>query len=239
MWIPTSRAIRCPAIGLAALETLARQSPYFSRQDPPALKTRHDLVRAKIAAYTGGANAVRRVFRGQNSLGAAYGNAIAVYLSGSTRDALSRVDQLISAQPGNPYFHELKGEVLLKANRPGEAANAYSRAIELAPGRPGLLQVGYGRALLASGQPQQIRKAAEILKVALTREPEYASGYRFLAQAYGQLGDIGAAELATAEGHYHSGQIKEAKIFATRAQQRLKRGSPDWLRAQDIINTRG
>lgn len=228
-----------PRDRLAALETLARESPYYAQKDPPALQLRHDLVRAKIAAYTGGANAVRRVFRGAgNSLGAAYGEAIATFLSGSSRDALARVDRLIAAQPGNPYFHELKGEILLKANRPAEAANAYANAIKLAPGRPGLLEVGYGRSLLATGRPDQIRKAADMLKVALTREPEYAAGYRFLAQAYGQLGDVGAAELATAEGHYHSGQIRDAKLFAARAQQRLKRGSPDWLRAQDIINAR-
>ncbi|WP_081871200.1 M48 family metalloprotease [Nitratireductor basaltis] len=228
-----------PRDRLATLETLARQSPYYAVQDPAALRTRHDLVRAKIAAYTGGANAVRRVFRGQsNNLGAVYGETIATYLNGSSRDALARVERLIAAQPSNPYFHELKGEILLKANNPAAAANAYAKAIQLAPGNPGLLQIGYGRALLATGQPEHVRKAAEILKAALTREPEYAAGYRFLAQAYGQLGDVGAAELATAEGHYHSGQVREAKIFAARAQQRLQRGTPNWLRAQDIINAR-
>ncbi|TKB11080.1 MAG: M48 family peptidase, partial [Mesorhizobium sp.] len=53
---------------------------------------------------------------------------------------------------------------------------------------------------------------------------------------YGELGNIPAAELATAEGHFYSGDYKNAKIFAMRAQQSMKRGEPGWLRAQDIIN---
>src|SRR5690606_30347627 len=112
------------------------------------------------------------------------------------------------------------------------------KAISLAPSPSGILQIGHGQALLATGAPDLIRKAASELKAGLSREPEYVSGYRFLAQAYGQLGEIGAAELATAEGNFHAGQYREAKSFAARAQQKFRQGSPEWLRAQDIINYR-
>ena len=50
------------------------------------------------------------------------------------------------------------------------------------------------------------------------------------------LGEIPEADLATAEGYFYGGVYKDAKIFAARAQQRMKRGSPGWVRAQDIIN---
>ena len=52
------------------------------------------------------------------------------------------------------------------------------------------------------------------------------------------LGEIPQAELATAEGYFYGGDYKDAKIFAMRAQQKMKRGSPGWVRAQDIINFR-
>lgn len=228
-----------PRDRIANLQTLVEQSAYYNREDPPALRLRHDLTRAKIAAYTAGPNAVARLFRDNpRGLPARYGDAISTYLHGSPRDALAKVDRLVSEQPNNPYFHELRGEVLIKANRPREAADAYATAIRLAPSPSGLLQVGYGQALLAAGQPDLVRKAAAELKSGLTRAPEYVNGYRFLAQAYGQLGEIGAAELATAEGHFFSGAYRDAKIFATRAQTKLKQGSPEWLRAQDIINYR-
>ena len=91
---------------------------------------------------------------------------------------------------------------------------------------------------MATGKPDNLRKAITELKAGLGRAKEYAAGYRYLAQAYGQLGDVGQAELATAEGHFYSGNTRDARIFAARAQQKFSKGTPPWLRAQDIINYR-
>ncbi|WP_034657924.1 M48 family metalloprotease [Chelativorans sp. J32] len=227
-----------PRDRIANLEALVKKSRFYDRTDPPALQLRHDLARAKIAAYTAGRNAIPRVFRKDaGGLPVLYADAITSYLSGNPRNALSKVDQLIASQPRNGYFHELRGEILVKANRPREAAEAYATAMKLAP-RSGLLEVGYGQALLATGQPDLVRRAATQLESGLTREPSYVNGYRFLAQAYGQLGEIGPAELATAEGYFHSGAYRDAKVMAARAQMKLKRGSPEWVRAQDIIEFR-
>ncbi len=228
-----------PRERIANLEELARKSRYFDRKDPPQLQLRHDMMRAKIAAYMEGGQAVQRLFRGNpRGIPARYGDAIATYLNGNPRTALQKVDALIAEMPRNAYLQELRGDILIKASRAEEAANAYARALSLAPGTPGLLQVGYGQALLATGKPDLVKKAASELQTGLSREPEFANGYRYLAQAYGQLGDIAAAELATAEGHFHLGRYQDAKIFATRAQKRMKRGTPGWLRAQDIIQYR-
>lgn len=236
---PYQRSHPVPRERISALQTLVQQSRYFNRADSPALQLRHDMMRAKIAAYTAGPNAAGRIFRNDpRGLPMLYADAISTFLHGGPADALAKVDRLIASQPGNAYLHELRGEVLLKANRPREAADAYGRAISLSPSPSGLLQVAHGRALLATGQPDLVRKAASELKSGLSREPNFVNGYRFLAQAYGQMGDIGAAELATAEANFHSGNHREAKIFATRAQAKLKRGSPEWLRAQDIIGFR-
>jgi predicted Zn-dependent protease len=228
-----------PRDRIAALEPLAKASPHFNKTDPAALQTRHDLVRAKIAAYMQGQGAVARLFR-SNPGGAAtlYGDAIVTYLYGNPGAAIGKADALVKAQPGNPYLHELRGDILMKANRPAEAAEAYAQAIRLDPAKSGLLQVAYGQALMATGRPDAISKAVSELKKGLDRDRENASGYRHLAQAYGQLGQIGEAELATAEGHYYSGNYQDAKIFAARAQTKMKRGSPGWVRAQDIISSK-
>ena len=222
---------------VANLEQVARASPYFDRKDPPALQLRHDMMRAKIAAYTMGAGAVQRMFRDDpRGVAALYGDAIGTYLSGNPRTALSKTDALLKSQPKNPYLHELRGEILMKANRPDEAAKAFASAIALDPDRTGLLHVSLGQALLATGRSDAVKSAISELKRGLDRDPEYVTGYRYLAQAYGMTGEIGLAELATAEGHYQAGKYQEAKVFAARSQQKVKRGSPPWVRAQDIIN---
>jgi predicted Zn-dependent protease len=228
-----------PRERIANLETLAHNSPHFGRADPPALQQRHELMRAKISAYTQGHAAARRLFgRDQRGLAALYADAIGTMLSGNARAALPKIDALIKAAPGNPYFHEMRGETLIKAGRPAEAAQAFATALRHDPRKSGIIQIGYGQALLATGKPDQVRKAVSELKSGLSRAKDYAAGYRYLAQAHGQLGDIGEAELATAEGHFHSGNIRDARIFAARAQQKLAKGTPSWTRAQDIINYR-
>lgn len=225
-----------PRERIANLETLARGSRNFDRADPPALQQRHDLMRAKIAAYTQGAAAASRLFaRNPRSAPALYADAIGTMLSGNARAAMPKMDALVKAAPKNPYFHEIRGEALIKAGRPAEAAQSFAAALRHDPRKSGLIQIGYGQALMATGQPEQLRKAVGELKSGLSRARDYAAGYRYLAQAYGQLGDVAEAELATAEGHFHSGNLKDAKIFAARAQQKFARGTPSWMRAQDII----
>ncbi|MER8727834.1 M48 family metalloprotease [Mesorhizobium sp. M1027] len=226
-----------PQERIANLEVLVKQSPYVDKVDPPALQQRHDMMRIKIAAYMQGQAAASRLMRkNPGSLASRYGDAQMTYLFGNLASALTKTNALIKEQPKNPYFQELRGDILMKANRPKDAADAYAKAVSLDPARSGLLPVSYGQALMAIGTEDSLKKAVAQINTGLGRDRENADGYRYLAQAYGELGNIPAAELATAEGHFYSGDYKNAKIFAMRAQQSMKRGEPGWLRAQDIIN---
>lgn len=226
-----------PRERIANLENLAKKSPYFNKKDSPSLQLRHDLARAKIAAYSG-MGSVQRLFRNNpRGLAARYGDAISTYLNGSARNALPKIDALIKEHPKNPYFYEIRGEILMKANDPVAAAKALQQATALDPKKSSLLRMSYGRALMLTGNKANMPTAIRELKAGIARDPEFPGGYRYLAQAYGQSGNIALADLATADMHYYSGERQQAKIFAIRAQQKLKKGSPDWQRAQDIINT--
>lgn len=226
-----------PQDRIANLEVLVKQSPNVDKVDPPALQQRHDMMRMKIAVYMEGQAGLARLMRKMpGSLAAQYGDAESTYLFGNIAAALAKTNALIKAQPKNAYFQELRGDILMKANRPKEAADAYAKAVSLDPARSGLLPVSLGQALMAVGTPESLKKAVVQINNGLQRDKENAAGYRYLAQAYGELSDIPGAELATAEGHFYSGNYKDAKIFAMRAQQQMKRGEPRWLRAQDIIN---
>ena len=222
-----------PQERIAALQTLAHESPYFDKLDPPALQIRHDMARAKIAAYTIGGTVIQRLFRKDPAgVGARYGQALMAYLGGSPKSALAKTDALIKEQPQNPYLQELRGDVLVKLNKPADAAKAYQKAMKLDPGKSSMIQVSYGQALLLSGNTEG---AVSQLKAALQRDKENSLGYRYLAQAYGQTGDIASADLATADSYYYEGQFQQARIFAARAQRLFKTGEPGWIRAEDII----
>ena len=147
----------------------------------------------------------------------------ATYLFGNPRAALTKTDALIKAQPKNPYFQELRGDILMKANKPKDAADAYAKAVSLDPAKSGMLPVS----LRPGADGDRHAGLAEEGGRADQQRPRRATsencvGYRYLAQAYGQLGDIAEAELATAEGHFYSGDYQDAKIFAMRAQQKIE-----------------
>ncbi len=224
-----------PRDRIANLQTLVKKSPYRDKTDSAALQQRHDMMRVKIAVYTKGQAALSRLLRkSSDTLANKYGEAQAAYLFGNLNSALKKTEGLIKTQPENPYFQELRGDILMKANRPDDAAAAYARAVSLDPAKSGILPVSYGQALMAAGAP---KKAVAQIKLGLSRDKENGAAYRYLAQAYGQLGDVGKAELATADGYFYSGDYKNATIFAMRAQKVLKTGSPDWIKAQDIISS--
>ena len=47
---------------------------------------------------------------------------------------------------------------------------------------------------------------------------------------------LSLAKLAAGQEAFVNGDIKTAKTFAKLAQAKLKRGSPGWLRADDILS---
>jgi len=229
-----------PRERIANLEELARKSKYFDVKDPPELQRRHDMMRAKIAVYTQGQTAASRLLRQapQGGTTTQYSDAMATYLHGNLRTALQKADGLVKTEPKNAYFHELRGDVLMKMNRPTDAAEAYRSAVRLDPAKSGTLRIALGQALIATGKPAALKQAVDEINEGLAVDRENPTAYRYLAQAYGQLGRIPEAELASAEGNFYAGNFRDAKIFAARAQTKMKPGSPGWLRAQDIISFR-
>src|SRR6185437_1313132 len=136
-----------PVERVAALEGLARTSPYWDKKDDPALQMRHDMVRAKISAFMERMDTVyRRYPLSDNSLPARYAHAIATYRHGDLNDALAKIDALIQLQPSNPYFYELRGQALLEGGKPAEAIVPLRRAVQLSNNAP-LIEMLLGQAL--------------------------------------------------------------------------------------------
>src|SRR4051812_40984986 len=139
-----------PADRVAALEELARSSPYWDKKDDPALQLRHDMMRAKISAFMERQDTVyRRYPLSNDSLPARYARAITTYLHGDLRNALAQIDGLIAQQPANPYFYELRGQALLESGKPAEALAPLHKAVQLSNGSP-LIEMMLGQALVAT-----------------------------------------------------------------------------------------
>ncbi len=224
-----------PRERISQLERLAKQSPHFGAKDPPALQARHDLMRAKLFGFVERSDTVLRRYPPSNtSAPARYARAVLAYKSGRLSEALATIEGLLAEQPGNAFFHELKGQALLESGRAREAVPSLRHAVALVPnGAP--IRAMLGHALLASGD---VNAAIPELKNATTREPDSPEAFRYLAMAYGRKGDIGQAELAAAQGFLNAGDVKNAQTQASRAMTKLPPGSAGYLKAEDILNYR-
>ena len=172
-----------PAERVAALEELARSSPYWDKKDDPALQLRHDMMRAKISAFMERQDTVyRRYPLSNDSLPARYARAITTYLHGDLRSALAQIDGLIVLQPANPYFYELRGQALLESGKPAEALTPLHKAVQLSNGSP-LIEMMLGQALVATDNKTYTDEAIKILRAAVARESEAPLGYTQLAMA--------------------------------------------------------
>jgi predicted Zn-dependent protease len=227
-----------PVERVAALEELARSSPYWDKKDDPAMQQRHDMVRAKISAFMEKPDTVyRRYPQSNTSMPARYARAIVSYRHGDLRVALAQIDALIQEQPSNIYFYELRGQALLEGGRPVEAIAPLRKAVQLAHGAP-LIEMLLGQALVASNNNAYTDEAIAILRAAVSRETEAPIGYSQLAMAYGRKGDYAQADLASAQAAYLRGDSKTARDLASRAKTRFAIGTPGWVKADDIVSAK-
>ncbi|MFD1694110.1 M48 family metalloprotease [Roseibium aestuarii] len=215
----------------------AQASRYFDTPAPAALAARHAMVRAKLFAFVNHPNEVaRRYPKSDSSMPAQYARAVAAMKSRS-RKAIAQIDDLIRQQPNNPHFQELKGQALMEAGRPREAVPAFRKAVALHP-QEGQFLIWLGYALVASNDNSALAEAEGALKGGLQRDPNSGIGYSQLAIAHARQGETAEADLATARGLMIQGDFQGAKRYAQRAQQNLKRGTPAWLQADDILSYR-
>jgi predicted Zn-dependent protease len=227
-----------PAERVAALEELARSSPYWDKKDDPALQLRHDMMRAKISAFMERQDTVyRRYPLSNDSLPARYARAITTYLHGDLRNALAQIDGLIAMHPTNPYFYELRGQALLEGGKPAEAIAPLRKAVQLSNGSP-LVEMLLGQALVATDNKAYTDEAITILRAAVSRETEAPLGFSQLAMAYGKKGDYAEADLASAQAAYLRGDNKTARDLASRAKTRFAVGTPGWVKADDIVTAK-
>src|SRR5579863_1141308 len=227
-----------PAERVAALEEIARTSPYWDKKDDPALQLRHDMMRAKISGFLERQDTVYRRYPLSNtSLPARYAHAISTYLHGDLRNALGQIDQMIQTQPNNPYFYELRGQALLEGGKPAEAIPALRKAVALSNNAP-LIEILLGQALVGADNKAYTDEAISILRNAVSRETEQPLGYTQLAMAYARKGDLAEADLASAQAAFLRGDNKTARDLASRAKTRFAVGTPGWVKADDIVSAK-
>jgi predicted Zn-dependent protease len=224
---------------IAAFEEAAAQSPYANAPDPPAWVEMHKRMVAKLYGFIAPATALQRYPEGDRSVPARYARAIALYRQGALGSALLTIDGLLKEHPNDPYFNELRGQMLYENGRAAEAVPSYRRATQLTGAN--IIKVDYARVLLATEKPENTREAVRMLELARQTENDSFELWRLTAEGYSRLNNPGMTSLARAEMAILRGNRAEAQAHAAAAEHQLPPHTPSWQRAQDIkayINSR-
>ena len=218
---------------IATFDDAVARSPYANTPDSPQFIEMHKRMIAKLMGFVAPDAALARYAEGDHAVPARYARAIALYRKGNLGSALLTLDGLLKEHPNDPYFHELRGQILFENGRAAEAVPSYRRATQLLPG-VGIIKIDFARALVETNKPDADREAVRNLDMAAQTEPDNFDLWRLEAAAYSRMGNEGMTSLARAEMSVIRGQRAEAQAHAAAAIRQLPAGTPAWQRAQDI-----
>ena len=219
---------------IATLEDGYQKDPAWAKPNDPALEARFRRAKAKLYGYLAQPEDTLKAYPlTDTSVPARYARAYAWHKEAYLDKAMDEVDTLLRDAPADPYFLELKGQILLEAGKPVDALAPLRRATELTANQP-LIATTFGHALVATEDPKNLAEAQRVLKAAVSKDRENPDAWYQLGAVYTQLGDTPRARLSSAEQQVMFGRWGEAAQNAEAAEAGLPKNSPDWLRAQDI-----
>ena len=219
-----------------AVSNRAEKSPYFDKDFPASWEDQHTRMRAKLIGFISPGRVAWEYDDRDVSIPAQYARTIAAYRENRIEEAISGIDALIAVEKDNPYFHELKGQMLVDFSRLQEALSPYRKAIELKP-QEALFRIAYAHALIESGDDEQnLNEAIEQLQRAEKRERRSGRVHRLLATAHGRLGQENLAKVHLAEEAVLQRRLPYAEQLAQAVLSNEPAQSATWVKARDLLD---
>jgi predicted Zn-dependent protease len=218
---------------IQALEQSFKADSAYNKPIDPALEARFERVKAKLFGFVDPGHAVAKYPESDQSIPGHYARAYAYHIGGYPEKAQAEANALLAADPHDPFFLELKGQILLEGGKPKDAIPPLREAVQRSGDAP-MIAAMLGHALVATDDPQNFVEAKQVLKAAVSRDNQDPFAWYQLGLIYDHEGDSARAQLATAERNNLQGEPKLAYASARMAMRGIPPGTPDYLRAQDI-----
>lgn len=211
-----------------------KTSKFSNAKDPPELIDRHQRMLAKLRGFLMAPGQVLKLYpESDTSSYARYARAAAYHRVPMDERALGEIDSLLKEHPDDPYYNELRGQILFESGNVADAVGPYQKAAKSLPDSA-LMRVELGQTELENNNDKMLKDALDNLHKAVKIDNSSTDAWHQLGIAEGRTGNLGPAALALAEEGILSGDLRQASQQATKATQLLPRGSPGWLRAEDI-----
>ena len=172
----------------------------------------------------------------ENSLHSRYARAIAYFRVPMYKKALEEINSLLKDYPNDPFFIELKAQILSENGKIKEAIKYYKRSLKILPDSALIMLPLSGLLLEDSKNLKNIKQANNYLNLIVKKEPDNILAWHLKGISHNRLGEPIYANLSAAEEFLRKRDFKNAKIFAERVISATKKFSSENLRASDIIN---
>ncbi|MDG2243835.1 MAG: M48 family metalloprotease [Rhodospirillaceae bacterium] len=210
------------------------QSSYSEIAPNEELEEKHRRMVAKLYSFLKPQKSTLQKYPESDvSLPARYARSVAHYRRGRLDLSVPLIDGLIEEDPDDPYFWELKGQMLLENGRIPEAITAYKEATRLLPFAP-LILVAQAHAMVESGDPAFTQETQDALRIALQVDPNDIFAWNLSAKSYAINNQLGMSAYAAAERALLLGQFGDVVRFTLKAEEELPTGTPIWVRLQDL-----
>ena len=222
---------------IATLKETMEAAPSWNKPSNAALEERFRRAQAKLNGYLMEPPQVLQKYPDTDqTLYAHYARAYAYHHAGYPEKADAEALALVKADPADPYFQEIRGQILLEAGKPKEALAPLRLATDGSRDNP-LIATTLGHALIATEDKANLAEAVRVLRTAVARDDDNPFAWLQLGTVYEMTGDHARAALATAERASMMGDVRTAVLSARAAMAGIPQNTPDWIRAQDIAMT--
>ena len=219
---------------IMALENQAVKSKFYNQRDSLELTYRYNMIRAKLEGFLKRPDDIIRKYEKNDSDYAIYASSVALYRKALTGQAIDKINILINKYPTNPWYYELKGQILYESGKIKPSIEPYEKAVKFSTGHP-LLNIALASAYLALNDKEYDIKAQNLLNNVIKKDQKNSYAWFQLAIAEARLGNIGKADLYSAERYFVLGDVNLASFHAKRSKNNLKDNGPLLMRAEDII----
>lgn len=191
-----------------------------------------NLVKAKLFSFLNNPEDTIKKYSGKTPAHI-YAQSIAYFKKADVKKALSLTEKLINTNPENPYFWELKGQILFETGHISQAIEAYQKAHNIIPDAL-LVRLSLAHALIEAGEEKDIIQAKQHLSYIVSRDKYLPDAWRFLSIAEGRLKNTAQSLYALIEYNLLLGNTEQVNSLIKKIKNEIKEDSSIHWRVLDI-----
>jgi predicted Zn-dependent protease len=186
------------------------------------LDKKFSLVKAKVNGFFLNDKQLKSIYKDNKNIESFYAYSHRNYRVGKIEDALILVNKCIEFDANNPFFYELKGQILFENGKIIESIPQFRKAIQLMPNEKSF-RLFLAKSLYHTKNKNSYNESIKILWSYIKEDDFPYDAWHYLGLNYGKLKKHDYSSYALAEKYLLVNQIKNAKIHI----QRVKKFSKD------------